>query len=216
MAFSVNPQHLPDLMAFSAKKSDIRYYLNGIHITSAGKDRGAVMVATDGCRIMAVHDPHGSCDQDVIVSFKSVEIRWVALQVKAAAKHGAPPVLKGESDPACPGSIRLTVPPLQQYISAELIDGKFPNWRPVVKKAIEAEGDPNAAFNARYMQQMVSAFSSRGQNHVVKFEVKGDGGSVFRWALEDDLSAIGVIMPMRHMLADIDMNSAPSWAGGAA
>lgn len=57
-------KYLPALTAFMAK-NDIRYYLNGIHIHPHA-DGGAVLVATDGCRLLAIRDIEAHCDEEII------------------------------------------------------------------------------------------------------------------------------------------------------
>ncbi len=54
-------KYLPALMKFMAKK-DIRYYLMGIHIEPDPKG-GAILVATDGHRMLVIKDKTAQCSE---------------------------------------------------------------------------------------------------------------------------------------------------------
>lgn len=57
-------KYLPALAVFMAK-CDIRYYLNGISVRPH-REGGVVLAATDGHRMLVIHDIHGYCDEEVI------------------------------------------------------------------------------------------------------------------------------------------------------
>lgn len=54
------------LAHMAISKEETRYYLNGVHI-EPHPVRGAILVATDGHRMVVIHDADAECDEDVIV-----------------------------------------------------------------------------------------------------------------------------------------------------
>src|SRR5690606_12660465 len=61
----VNPKYFAAIELYAAK-NDIRYYLNGVRI-EPHPQQGAVIVATNGYRLAAIHDPDGWCEEPIIV-----------------------------------------------------------------------------------------------------------------------------------------------------
>jgi hypothetical protein len=123
-----------------------RYYLNGVHI-HPHHEKGAVLVGTDGRRLLAVHDPEGECSKPVIVSAKIVKLGsrlWFDVlnprpeadaddeadwfgdgALTANEREDAPPLLIVDEDGRVEvGAIRST--------ESALIDGTFPDYRKVI------------------------------------------------------------------------------------
>lgn len=64
MKISFEKQYLPMLAAFMAI-NDIRYYLNGFYVTPH-PDKGVILAATDGHRLVAIYDEYGIADGSFI------------------------------------------------------------------------------------------------------------------------------------------------------
>ena len=64
MKVKFNREYLPMLAAFMAV-SDTRYYLNGFHV-KPHPDQGVILTATDGHRLVTIHDEEGLADGQYI------------------------------------------------------------------------------------------------------------------------------------------------------
>lgn len=56
------------IAAQTCAKGDVRYYLDGVNIEPGPDGKGAVMVGTDGHRLIAMHDADGICKQNLILN----------------------------------------------------------------------------------------------------------------------------------------------------
>lgn len=65
MKIKFNREYLPMLAAFMAVK-DVRYYLNGFHV-KPHPDCGVILSATDGHRLVTIHDKDGQSDGEYIL-----------------------------------------------------------------------------------------------------------------------------------------------------
>lgn len=70
MKIKFNKDYLQVLAAFAGKK-DVRYYLNGFHIKPHPDKRGVILTATDGHRLVTIHDEYGSTDDQYILPITS-------------------------------------------------------------------------------------------------------------------------------------------------
>lgn len=125
-----NSKYLPALMKFMAK-SDIRYYLMGIHIEPDPKG-GAILCATDGHRMLVIKDKSASYPADapkegIIFSINKSAARFCNGEVRGNPGYATVDV----------ESARLTVfngDGCETYIQPGkcLVEGKFPDWRRVM------------------------------------------------------------------------------------
>lgn len=166
---------------------ETRYYLNGVYI-HPHPDEGALLVATDGHRLIVVHDKAGKCDKPGIVAidkkvlgnklFNSDEDARVIIDDEGIASFG---VFRSEK--------------------SSLIDGTFPDYArvvaPVLKLAKEQKYAP-ASFN----QSFVAAFGkvttmfqhNKGASmRIVSFSETDP--ALIRFGSIDH--AFGLLMPMR-------------------
>ncbi len=65
MKIKFNKDYLQMLAAFAAIK-DVRYYLNGFHIKPHPEEEGVILTATDGHKLVTIHDETGYSDGDYI------------------------------------------------------------------------------------------------------------------------------------------------------
>jgi len=66
MKIKFKREYLSILAAFAAK-DDVRYYLNGFHVKPHPEQRGVILTATDGHRLVAIHDEYGLADDQYIL-----------------------------------------------------------------------------------------------------------------------------------------------------
>ena len=64
MRVRISREYIPVLAAFMAK-DDVRYYLNGFHV-KAHPENGIILTATDGHRLVTIHDEDGLTDGEYI------------------------------------------------------------------------------------------------------------------------------------------------------
>lgn len=175
----------------------MRYYLRGVNIEPAPKgDEGAIMVSTDGNRMIMLRDPEGVANENAIVQVDAATIkalkgrfaeRLVVAEdrVEILDRHG--------------GVIHIQALPA-------LIDGTFPDWRRVVPAAtVKPHG---GCFNARLLAPLARALSDSAK--VDFYRLYGeDAGSPAIMIGTTSTDAFGVLMPARDNTKAPDR---PTWA----
>ena len=186
-------------------KSDIRYYLNGI-LSEKHHEKGAIIVTTDGHRMLACHDENAefSDDMPVIVRF---EKEVLAMARKPANLDKPLFITSNDGDK----SVSVDIGGITFRNGGEVLDGTFPDWRHVCP---QQTGDSAAAcYNAAYLADWawVCRFLNgnvKVQAVTIRAENETSSAAVFFYGVD---YAFGVIMPMRdHPDA---MTSIPAWAG---
>tara|TARA_R100000951_G_scaffold116755_1_gene130434 strand:- start:1578 stop:2264 length:687 start_codon:yes stop_codon:yes gene_type:complete len=66
MKIKFKREYLVILSAFAAK-NDVRGYLNGFHVKPHPDQRGVILTATDGHRLVTIHDEYGLADDQYIL-----------------------------------------------------------------------------------------------------------------------------------------------------
>lgn len=179
---------------------ETRYYLNGVYVSSHPK-KGVLLVATDGHRLMCVHDEDGKCNKAQIVGLEAKHIDAKSLKAMRVAMPGEEPRLTVDSDGiATFGTFRS--------LKSCIIDGVYPDWprvvAPVLAKAKEGKFSP-ATVNQKYL----SAFGKIA----VMLSRDGDPNAPFRVISHTDAdpllirfgscdNAFGVLMPMRSSISN--------------
>lgn len=74
------------LSAFAAK-DDVRGYLNGFHIKPHPEQRGVILTATDGHRLVTIHDEYGLADDQYILPISK---EFLAASKKTRTKDKRP------------------------------------------------------------------------------------------------------------------------------
>lgn len=172
-----------------------RYYLNGVHV-SAHACVGAILVATDGHRLICIHDESAVYDgpeDGVIVRLEKAMLA----ACKPNKRDYQPRLLQfGDFDKPielseCDGESRKTTALQHDW----RIDGCFPDWRRILPK--EQEGK-RFAFNASYMADfgtIAAALSGKRDGLISVDECDGLSPMLIRFLHSPH--AFGVLMPVR-------------------
>lgn len=180
-------KYLPALMRFKAKR-DIRYYLNGVHVTPH-KDGGAALVATDGHMMLVIHDSQAICTEKTIFHAQSgldafckkesaiVTVNKVTQRMMIAAKNEELFIQPGKC----------------------LIEGNFPSWEKVLPKFENLKLSVADCINADLLSGAILAHPDRAMRN---------GGSIRLWQAEESSSIsveyighpemIAVVMPVHN------------------
>lgn len=125
---------------FAAKK-DIRYYLNGVLLTSI--DGALGLVATDGHRITVFRDDdHEYCGDDFIIPNSLLDRIPVPEKERFTVE-----IILGEGR-------QITVKTDARSASDLCVEGNFPNWKATIprKQTLQISDDEGfAGFNASYL-----------------------------------------------------------------
>ena len=120
---------------------EARYYLNGVYV-EASDGGGALLVSTDGNRLLCIHDPEGEVDKPTIVKLTKEALRL--------CKSG-----KGSQRRIVLSTDHLLIEDeetVTKYLAKDcVIDGKFPDWRRAVPATPFASIDGYASFDAKYV-----------------------------------------------------------------
>ena len=197
-------------------KEETRYYLNGVFVEPC-KAGGVTMTATDGRRLLCIHDETGHADESAIVrltpeAFKACKPgkddarRTVTIDGASATIHSF-----GHADdaPAVPVAVSATC----------RVDGTFPDWRRIIPAPEMKEGATLAAMAANFNGQYLSAFAKVAgelETHIdghasrkasIMRVVGTDSGSPALILFSANIPAFGVLMPVRGDGA----TAAPDW-----
>lgn len=184
---------------------ETRYYLNGVYIEPHA-DGGALLVATDGHRLLAAHDPLASCQESSIVQLpkealalckrpKTVDRRELVIDTQNAVAtiNNIKPADAGATEP---------VAEMIAAFQANVIDGTFPDWRRVTPtELLDKNAADSPAFNGLYLKAFGNLAMEIGkhsglQTVAMRMSIS-DGHSpvVIRWSGQPNI--FGVLMPMR-------------------
>ena len=219
MKITIEHNILKSLLLIAAK-SDIRYYLNAVCI-DARANGDVVLVATDGHRLLAwpvaVDDIEYADGEpifvgEVIIPRDALE----AVKPMKAGRHSFPITITTTTEPDTQDSERpgVTIKGKttivivgQTTLTTPAVDGKYPDWRRIMPKAVS--GEP-AQYNADYIGDfgkvcllLGSKYPSPRINH------NGTGGAVITNLYTS--RAIGMLMPMRDDSVAA-FTSLPDWA----
>lgn len=193
-----------------ASMNDIRYYLQGVCVEP--HEEGAILVATDGHTLAALHSPNSFTAETVILGLDrrfSAEIRKAGLkrnvnafvQLKDAGSY--PEIVKT-------ASYEIT------YVSPRrpaLVDGKFPEWRKIMPKDDELADGLAGCFNASYLEKAAEAASlangptSRYNGIKVQHNKKDPKTSPLVVRTSENKSLVILVMPQR----DDFISALPEW-----
>lgn len=189
-------------------KEEYRPYLGGVHI-EPHHDQGAIMVATDGRRLICVHDAEAECDQSALVHLPKFALAL------CAAKRGKElgidrAILTIDVDANIAtvarehlnrqGNLERSEPVVTAH--RVIIKGDFPEWRKVTPKG-PFEGSVASTFNSKLLSEM-AAFGDKlptdSRSGVPMYmlrqkDVGPDNPVIVRWSGVHNVFA--VLMPMR-------------------
>jgi hypothetical protein len=181
-----------------ASKGDSRYYLEGVHIEAA-PEGGAFLVATDGHRMMVVHDSEASAPERPLIMQAS------ALALKACKAKESARIIIGN------GGGEIVTDEGQSLASgiAE-IDGTFVDWRRVVPVALPEDG-PSAPFRPSYVSDFAKAAIDLGKLNGWRtgmVSMRQEGPRDVAVILFGDAPAFGLLMPTRAADLNTDASAA--------
>lgn len=131
-------------------KEDTRYYLSGVCVQPHAEG-GAVLVATDGPRMLVAHDVDASCDKSRIVHLPKDAAATLAKVIKT--NESAELTVDDDGIVSC-SSYRST--------DGCFIDGTFPDWPRALRPALDCA-------KARFYGKPVFAAASMNGNYVGSF-----------------------------------------------
>lgn len=196
------------VLGFAAEfvsQEETRYYLNGVYVEPAKE--GVVAVATDGHRLISVHDPKGYIARPAIL--RAERGVWMKCRTKYAALLTVEALGRKETPQPILAKITPEKGPVESVILDE-IDGTFPEWRRIVPTDFPKSG-VIPAFQGRYLAAFDGLARVGGRTGGVRVVSRGlsepavvlpSSGSQWPW--------LGVLMPIRSD----DLPSAyPAWLG---
>jgi DNA polymerase-3 subunit beta len=193
---TLHPKTIATAYLFQAHK-DVRYYLNGIHLEAA-KD-GIIATATDGQRLIIVSDTNATLETDMIISFDS------GFVTKCKNRKADLVTITQDGDTVLATVTSETDSDFMHISKAEIIDGRFPDWRAVAPAALPDTAQDPGAFNSIYLASFCNAAKllhdkyptvrvySNGPNHAAQIAIASGFAGI---------TACGVLMP-RKTDADI-------------
>jgi hypothetical protein len=191
------------IVAMAQADNDLRYYLNGVSVEPGPNKRGAVMVATNGHYLIAMHDKNGICENQVI-------LKTDKRLLQDCAKRGSRNVVVNSAGvmQVCDSSVVS-----YQFPEKAFIDGKFPDWRRIIPAQELSAGLPNTV-NSEYLKVFLDIGGKLNRKYgAVSFFYDPanmeDGyatGSILVRSSNDDF--MGIVMPMRNKVPSVF----PAWA----
>ncbi len=209
------------MLAPFISKSEIRYYLNGIHI-EPHHEQGVLMVATDGHHMGIVHDKEGMSNDPWICSISANVLKACRYQprrkgsvLEQAAKvhflENSAVVTNGKFAGDSP--LDTTAGILSGVMVMErapAIDGTFPNWRKILpKKRPGAAAHKPLAYNPGLMANFTHVFRAAGLltgQPCVLFPGGSDEPTVARFEGVPEFFALLMPMHTKH-----DVVAIPAW-----
>ena len=190
---------------------ETRYYLNGVYITPHPV-KGIVLTATDGHRLISIHDEQGKCSTPKIVYIdpKAIDGKAMAAMRRAmmADTPAVEPVLQ-----ICINEAGIATVGTYRSLKSCFIDGTFPDWHriaaPLVVRAKEGKYCPGS-YNQKYVAAFgkIAVMLSPGNDQSASIRIvsvtEEDPSRVRIGNLDH---AFGILMPMRASSS----NHIPAW-----
>jgi hypothetical protein len=196
---------------FAADNDDPRYYLNGVCIEPSPAG-GCLLIATDGHRLVCLHDVAGTAVADFKHHIIIPKLRLCYVRLKNSWLPRIARVLTS-LDTFPDATIEILTDDGQVIASqyATLIEGQFPQWRAVVPAKVEQSELESAAFNPDYLKQFRAVARGYAQNPNSLYVVhpRGENVALVTW---EKLPAVASIMPLKNKGA---VPVRPEFADGA-
>lgn len=169
-------------------KEETRYYLNGVYV-HPHPEKGIMLVATDGHRLLVAHDEAGICTKPSIVAIDKEGAKALARSDKERLVVSAEGV--------------VSIPGLFLAAKSSIIDGIYPDYVRLLKPMladIKASKRSAASFNGEYLSAFAK-IAGRLSNpttpsmRVVAFDEASPALVLFPSALAANV--FGILMPMR-------------------
>lgn len=176
-----------------------RSYLEGVFV-EPHPDGGAVLVSTDGHRMLVIHDVNGKCGKPAIVA-AAKPIRTALTGVKPAS------ALTVDTD----GGVEV-VDASYRAANGTLTDAVYPDWRAIPRQlaALPKRQQSGAAtFNSQYLADFggIAKLLADDGTNAVRVIGFGDGNPALINFVKAP-HAFGILMPMRQ---GEDLNGFPAF-----
>jgi hypothetical protein len=168
---------------------DTRYYLQGVYV-QPHPDKGVLLTATDGHRLVCIHDESGSCDKAAIIIVEDRAFAGVKIDKK---KPDEIPRLKLDAD----GHVVVGT---YRGVESAIIDGTYPDY-PRVLTPIVAALKKGAYVPASYKHEYLVSFGRivsliTSGSHAIRLISTGEADASLI-LFEGAAHAFGILMPMR-------------------
>jgi hypothetical protein len=189
--FNVNADFFRAASLFQSTE-ETRYYLRGVLIQPHAV-KGALLVATDGYRMICIHDETGTCDKPVIVKLDKAALK----ATKQDRRETAPRRIAGD-DTNAPAWVIAGVDAEQLHmVKAWWIDGTFPDWRRVMPRIEGNAPQVCDSYNTGYMGALADAYRELTGEKEAVISIRSShigGPALVRWRNVEN--AFAVIMPV--------------------
>jgi DNA polymerase III sliding clamp (beta) subunit (PCNA family) len=197
MQFSILRKQLKAMSRFAAT-SDIRYYLNGLHVVQ--DNRGTYIEATNGHMLgrLLIDETPIANPCSVILPLESVK------SLAATGKKGK------ENLCFTVDGVKITViTAMSESMIFQALEGKFPDCDRVVPTLTSDGGMQTSTYNPEYIQAFADCANDlRGyktSNITVQIKQRGNDSGIVN--IDSEPLFVGIIMPMRET-RDV---SVPMW-----
>ena len=187
MQFSILRKQLKAMSRF-APKSDIRYYLNGLHVVQ--DNRGTYIEATNGHMLgrLLIDETPVANPCSVILPLESIKT------LAATGKKG------NESLCFAVDGVKITViNPDSSSMVFQAVEGKFPDCDRVVPTVTSDSVIEPSTYNPEYIQAFYDCAKDLGSScNGITVQIKQRGNDSGIVNIDSDSLFVGVIMPMRE------------------
>jgi hypothetical protein len=191
--FNVNADFFRAASLFQSTE-EARYYLRGVLIEPHAV-KGALLAATDGNRMICIHDETGTCDRPVIVKLDKAAIK----ATKQDRRETAPRRIAGD-DTKAPAWVLAGDNAEQLHMVKDWwIDGTFPDWRRVTPRIEDAAPQVCDSYNAGYLGAFADVYHDLTGKKEAVITIRSahvGGPALVRFRSVEN--AFGVIMPVRN------------------
>lgn len=188
MQFSILRKQLKAMSRFAAT-SDIRYYLNGLHVVQ--NNRGTYIEATNGHMLgrLLIDETPVANPCSVILPLESVK------SLAATGKKGK------ENLCFTVDGVKITViTAMSESMIFQALEGTFPDCDRVVPTLTSNKGLEQSTYNPEYIQAFADCANDlRGyktSNITVQIKQRGNDSGIVN--IDSDPLFVGIIMPMRE------------------
>jgi len=156
--------HLFHVASLFTSTEQARYYLGGVYI-EPHKTSGVTMTATDGHKLIHIHDPDGACDKPLILKALPVgrQLRPGKRMLRRVATGEVPP--RGTFMLNLHDIGETTDAVLAGSLLCETVDGSFPEYRRVIP-AISTSG-LSGQFKPALIASVASAAKELGVTDLI-------------------------------------------------
>jgi hypothetical protein len=175
-------------LAYAAVSVDeMRPHLKGVHI-EPHPVAGAIMVSTDGRRMVVVHDPEGVCDETKIIKLPRFALAECRVSKMFGMRRRLDIGASATITEVAPGK-KATDPKTERAVLSAFgvfVEGTYPDWRRVVPEAPKgAMASEPVTFDSKYLK----AF--------------GDLGADIAKTIDGATAGMQISQPVKSLLAPI-------------